>query len=790
MTGKISWVVVAACFLLTFLFPPSGRIVSGYGGVISHASSFSSNAFPPMQEILRLAGANTPWAGLAEIRAPGASRAAYAVSPASDDRFQSRLDPASSVQWADLSSSVSSSQPRAADSPTQLEDVSIHPGVGGKTVIDIRTSAPVRFRPMILRHPCRLVIDLEQTEARRAQRIVSPEADTVKDVRFAQFQLTPTQVTRVVADLTTDSPFQIESEPLGVQVEIGGGPQPAASPAVGSFVRPEPPAPSSRVRETRAMLQGLPILPAAPARAAVDLMQPVKINLAGLKRPESPKPGALLKNHSNNSQVSPDALPRTVAWTQPLDSPSVVPELLPGTVSGSGLNTGAPHQAGIISTPFYTRHHFTGKLISLDLRDVDIRDFFRLIHRVSGLNMVVDSDVTGRITMVMDDVPWDEALEIALKDNGLATQFVGNVLRIARVSTLENEAKAQAAARAAKLMAEPLVTLVRQLRYARATDQLPGQAGAMGGPQGGAPITVPGVVSILKGLKGVISPDGEVLADPRDNAVIITDHRSQIPIIEAVIDKLDTKSKQVSIQVRVILANADFTRSLSSVLSGALNNRSGTTQSAAGTGNGISGVAPTSSPLPSLGAVTQPTSVSATGFGAFAITNASARYAINAAITAAESRDQARTISRPTIVTQNNVRGEVQQGVQIPLQMNINNTITVQYVNATLLLSVTPQVTVDGKIFLNIYVNNASVGTFSTIVGPSINTQEATTQVLVPDGGTVVFGGINVTTRSRSATYIPLLGSIPILGNLFKSSSVNDQNQELLFFVSPTILPG
>ena len=141
-------------------------------------------------------------------------------------------------------------------------------------------------------------------------------------------------------------------------------------------------------------------------------------------------------------------------------------------------------------------------------------------------------------------------------------------------------------------------------------------------------------------------------------------------------------------------------------------------------------------------------------------------------------------------MTQNNVKGEVQQGTQIPIQTTINNTISIQYVNATLTLTVTPQVTEDGNIFLSIEVKNASPGAILTQAGPSINTQQATTQVLVPDGGTVVFGGVTVTARTKSATYVPWIGSIPIIGHLFKSSLVQDQDQELLFFVSPKILPG
>lgn len=660
----------------------------------------------------------------------------------------------------------------AQPGPAEVAGVSIGSAEGGAAVIEIKTTQPVQFKPFMLHRPDRLVIDLQDAEARRTERIAPAQPGALKDVRVAQFSVSPSRVVRVVADLATERPFEIQAQPSGVRVRIDHD----SIPTVSRRSTAVPAAIASRSAGR---------MPALPRVAQTSIS-----GVCGISRSCESKTADLKSAVPRYSSPETSAAPKLVAAVMAPEFPPAVPR----SVEPVALETGPDGElsgqtGGIVSTPFYARQKYTGKLISLDLRDVDIRDFFRLIHQVSGLNIVVDSDVTGKITMVMDDVPWDQALAIALKDNGLATRLEGGVLRVAKVSTLLDEAKAQAEARAVKLDAEPLVTVVRQLQYARAADLLPGQAGAMTAPGGGAPVTIPGVVTILNGLKGVISPDGKVVADPRDNAVIITDHRSQIPIIEAVIDKLDMKSKQISIQVRVILANVNFVRSLSSALTGATLSRSGNVVSGGSTGTGAS-VQPnvpfqvTPPPRLTIGQTL------ASGFGAYAISSQSARYAINAAIAAAEEHDQARTISRPTIVTQNNVRGEVQQGVQIPIQTDINNTIAVQYVNATLQLSVTPQVTVDGKVFLNIFVNNASVGTLSTIVGPSINTQEATTQVLVPNGGTVVFGGITVSTRARSATYIPLLGNIPVLGNLFKSSQVSDQNQELLFFVSPTILPG
>jgi type IV pilus assembly protein PilQ len=277
-----------------------------------------------------------------------------------------------------------------------------------------------------------------------------------------------------------------------------------------------------------------------------------------------------------------------------------------------------------------------------------------------------------------------------------------------------------------------------------------------------------------------------VLVDDRTNTLIISDVASQIPIIQGVLAKLDTKTKQVAIEARIVLANSSFQKTLGAALVGWVMNKSGSTYGSGETGTGSS-ITPNSSstfPVPVFTITQNP----ATGFGVAAITNAGARYLIDAAISAAEIRSQAKTISRPSIITQNNVQGMVQQGTQIPVQTSINNTISVQYVNATLQLQVTPQVTDDGHIFLQIMIQNASPGTIITGAAVSINLQQATTQVLVPDGGTVVFGGVTVTQRSNSSTGIPVLGNIPILGNLFKTTNVQDTDQELLFFVSPRLL--
>jgi type IV pilus assembly protein PilQ len=401
------------------------------------------------------------------------------------------------------------------------------------------------------------------------------------------------------------------------------------------------------------------------------------------------------------------------------------------------------------------------------LKDVDLKDFFRLIHEISGLNIILDPNVAGSVTLVLDSVPWDQALEIVLKNNRLGKVMEGNVLRIAKIETLTAEQEGQTKLAAARMDAAPLVTVFRPINYAKATD----------------------IAALLKTWAGggALSRRGTVLVDLRGNTLIISDVQSQIPIIENVVSKIDKKAKQISIEARVVLASADFTRTLSSSLLGGFQNKSTVTTGTTGSNSAITIPVPTKAqPFP----LTTATSATASGFGVASVVNVGANYFINAAISAAEERDQAKVISRPSIVTQNNVQGMVMQGVQVPIQTSVNNTIAVQYENATLQLTVTPQVTDDDNIFLIIMVNNASVGAVVSGAGPSINTQQATTSVLVPDGGTVVFGGITVTSRSKAATYIPLLGNIPVLGHLFKTSNTSDQDQELLFFVTPKILPG
>jgi type IV pilus secretin PilQ/predicted competence protein len=663
--------------------------------------------------------------------------------------------------------------PASAHGSVMVSNVTFDKRESGETFVDISTSRTASYHVMVLKHPARLVVDIEGARASSRQRSFVADTLVLHGVRIGQFREKDPPVVRVVADLNGDPAFEVHTTPGGVRIELR--PRGMTGPTL-SLAKTTTPAPGTRRPEAK------------PAPEASSGEPPVAAAKASTLEPTTEvinrKPVAAIPVQAAPLDAAkPDVqstLPPTESSKQvaaaPLPRPSdTTPEALRAEQAARTLTAGTPQTPppaaqetppGSVNPPAEDKEKFTGEPISLNLKDVDLKDFFRLIHEISGLNIIVDPNVSGSVTMVLDSVPWDQALDIVLKNNRLGKTLEGNVLRIAKVETLTAEQEEAAKLAAARQNAAPLVTIFQPLNYAKA-----------------------GIVATL--LKswaggGALSRRGTVLVDERANTLIISDIQAQIPIIQGILAKLDKKSKQVSIEARVVLATANFTRNLQAALSGAARTTQGSTLIGGVTGTGAQ-ITPGVT-FPSLPPTQTIEQTSAGGFGAVAISNASSRYLINAVIAASEERDEAKTISRPTIVTQNNVQGRVMQGTQVPIQTNINNTISVQYENATLELTVTPQVTDDGNIFMMIQVTNASVGAVLTNAGPSINTQSATTQVMVPDGGTVVFGGITVTGRSKSATYVPWLGSIPILGHLFKSSNVQDQDQELLFFVSPKIL--
>jgi type IV pilus secretin PilQ/predicted competence protein len=629
--------------------------------------------------------------------------------------------------------------------------------------------------------PARIVVDFPNTVMATAQSRISVGSDGVKDVRIGMDGQTP-PTTRVVVDLTDSRQHELVAGPDGSFVlkirdaavahrQPAPAVKPVATSAAPKLVLASAPAASTPVAS-------LPATPAAvvPTPSAADNVQK-PADFAFVEPKYSVKDDKAAQPAVKAQEAAGRFADKTAAELVATHANAAM-----GQAAGSGqtiqpaVNLAAEQKVQLEQKPAVSGAKYTGEPISVNLKDVDLKDFFRLIHEISGLNVVLDPMIHGNLTIVLDDVPWDQALDIVLKNNDLSRQLDGNVLRIATVDTLKKEAENRRAQIDAEALAVDKVSITRFLSYAHAKD-------------------------VLLPVKKFLSQRGDVVADERTNSLIVSDIPAVLPQIDRIIQQMDRKTQEVEIEARVVAATRSFARDIGvqlglgwgngvSAVGGVQN--VGTTPTTVGAGLVpnplyiISGTPTTGSQIPlfsNLGA-TGPTS-------GLQFVNATNNMRIDLLLTMAESRGLLKILSRPRVVTQNNIQAVVKQGVRVPIvtQAQLGGPPTVTYVDAFLRLTVTPQITSEGTIFLNVDVENTLPDFGHEIQGnPTLITQQATTQVLVTDGGTVVIGGVIQTQNSLSVSQVPLLGDIPYLGNLFKHRTVQTSNQELIFFITPRII--
>ena len=589
--------------------------------------------------------------------------------------------------------------------PAVVKDISFNSS-GQSLEVTIAATQHAQYTYFELSKPDRLVMDFHGIKNAISFKERAIDVAGVERVRTSFYTDKARQATRIVFDLAHKIPFNVSDDGEG-RVRVVFGKEGARAPESA----PEIP--------TRAPLS----LTAGPAMI----------------------PSAIL----------------AAAEAKPLPSVPVVsvPRFLPAfqapqTPAPAALAAGAPQQS-----------QYTGEILSFDLKDVDLKDFFRTLQDFSGLNIVLDPGVSGTIPLLgLNSVPWDQALDIVLKNFQLGMQLNGNVLRVATLTTLKTEEDNLKAIRDAREQNVPTDTRTFILNYTK-TD----------------------VVSAT--LANVISGRGKIVADVRRNALIITDIPVQFDRIKAMIDFLDTPMQQVEIQARLLTANKSFSKELGNQLGFVLGNNSQNRVSGVGTvgsspfprnptpGVNVGGSIPLVANFPAAG-----TSGLSFLFGA------GADILLDEIITAAEARGTAKLLSRPSVMTQNNQAATISQGTKIPVQTNQNNTISVQFLDFSLKLNVTPQITDAGTILLNVNIENSAPDFAKAVNGiPSVSTQSAVTQVLVPDGGTAVIGGILVDTDSFNQRQVPGLGSIPLIGHLFKNTQMIKLTSELFFFITPRI---
>ena len=605
-----------------------------------------------------------------------------------------------------------------------------------------------------LQNPDRLVLDFAGARLAVQQTVIPGISAPVRGVRIGQYR---PDVARLVVDLTTASPYQVsrDGDAVVIYFEVPSTTPVDSAPRVITLA-------SRQMEKTRPEFGSSRVPPRLVAgRSAKDL----QISSPRFALPsELTQPSVTLASFSGKKEaVRPDSTTEPAAAGQAVQQAKTA-----ATTMATSVATQAT-QAPAAAAPAAGK--YTGEPISVNLKDVDLKDFFRLIHEISGLNVVLDPAVKGSLTIVLDEVPWDQALDIVMQNNSLDKQLNGNVLRIATRSTLKNEAETLRDLEKAQAEAIAPVTVTRVLSYAKAASMAPT-------------------------LKKFLSSRGDILFDDRSNQVIIRDIPSVIPVLDNLIRQLDRKSQQVEIEARVVSASRSFALDIGTQLGFAGQTTSGRSIMGGDSSVGTSSVTSTPPPfLTSAGTSSLPLNTNlaagAPTSGLF-LGHRSPNFAVDFFITAAEAKGVGKLLSKPKITTQNNEKATVKQGTKIPIQTTINNTISVQFIDAVLKLEVTPQITAEGTVFMDVLVENTQIDTGIPRVSgiPALNTESAETKVTVADGGTVVIGGIIISSQRTDIQQVPLVGSLPLIGHLFKRTSVTTTSQELMFFLTPRIIPG
>jgi type IV pilus secretin PilQ/predicted competence protein len=449
--------------------------------------------------------------------------------------------------------------------------------------------------------------------------------------------------------------------------------------------------------------------------------------------------------------------------------PAVKPAAL---VLAPGAQAPAPPQAPV--TPLIdgqrTGRSYNGNPVSLDFQQADLRAVLRVFAEISALNIVIDPAVKGTVDVALRDVPWDQALDIILRANKLGYIVDGTVVRIAPLSTLADEESQRRKLADEQALAGELKVVTRTLSYARAEE----------------------LQQLL--TRSVLSKRGSVQVDPRTNTLIISDLPESLDQATLLLTSLDVAQPQVEIEARIVKTEKQYARALGVQwgLTGRVDPALGNTTNMAFPNNGsLSGAASGTKISPPAGtAVNFPVEGAPTAIG-LAMGAVNGAFNLDVALSALEKRGNARLLSTPRVTTQNNVEAEIAQGVQIPYQTVSNNTTTTQFKDAALTLRVMPQITAAGTVIMKISVDNGSRGPDAgSPPQPSINTQRASTTVLVSDGQTTVLGGIYSSEENTTTDSTPGLGRIPFLKWLFRRDAVNDNNSELLIFITPRIIKG
>ncbi len=434
------------------------------------------------------------------------------------------------------------------------------------------------------------------------------------------------------------------------------------------------------------------------------------------------------------------------------------------------------------------KKEYTGERLTLNFQDIDVRSVLQLLADTSGQNIVVSDSVTGNLTLRLQNVPWDQALDIVLRTKGLDKRRQDNVIIIGPTEELASREKAELAAHKEVQELSPVHSEFLQVNYAKVAD-------------------LAKLIKTTNSKDSMLSPRGTLSIDERTNTLLVQDTAAKLQDIRRLVQTLDVPVKQVLIEARIVIVSDTFERDLGARFGVTTAQKNGSNGLVSVTGNGSGADTMTQSAIGNLigGGVVTPVATpildnryqvnlpAAHTNGSIGVSLLGGSYIVDLELTAAQNEGKSETISSPRVITANQKQATIMQGVEIPYQESASSgATTTQFKNAVLSLKVTPLITPDNRVILDLDVSDDSVGQQVTSATggsvPSIDTREIITQVLVNDGQTVVLGGILDTTKSKQANKVPFFGDLPLIGNLFKSTSDINNKTELLIFITPKIL--
>ncbi|MEO8274650.1 MAG: type IV pilus secretin PilQ [Thermoanaerobaculia bacterium] len=651
---------------------------------------------------------------------------------------------------------------------------------GPSTVVLIAGDGDFAYSTFLLSNPDRFVVDLDGVVNQSARSSAPLAGEILARIRVSQFKQGPQPVSRVVFDLRQTVPPTLERGPEGLVVRFDIDASARLQPTTAAAGAPIP---SVQFANAPATPVGSASDPATTTLAAV---RPAD-DLAGAPEDVAAAPASHPGSHPDTT-AAPEASdvvayserPAAVAHMPAVTIPDSVRASSQVTLKPAARDTSqfeavdtqpaelprpavSPSPAFAQQTVGGTHKEYVGETISLSLKDGDIKDVLRSFAKISGLNVVVQPGVRGTVTVELESVPWDQALDQILKINNLGYELDGNIMRIAPRSVLESEAKEQQQLAQAQALSIPLRTVIKRISYSKAADLA--RVLTTGGGRG----------------TGIMSQRGTATVDQRTNTLIIKELPSYIDTVIAVIETLDIPEPQVMIEARIIETTKRFSRTLgiSWGFDGVANNEHGNTSGLQFPNNGKAD-----------GGVNLLTGGN-NGLLNLSLGNILNTFTLDARLQAAESEGLINILSAPKIATLNNESASIQSGLQIPIQTVANNTVTVQFVNATLRLDVTPHVTAEGTVLMDVNVQKREPQVAFAVAGATnapISTKEAQTRVIVRDGGTTVIGGIYKVSTDQGQDRVPGLANVPIIGHLFKNRRREDNNEELLIFITPRVI--